>query len=114
MKFNVQRTATYTLEKDSIELFKEKMLEYLEDEMYEDETLKENEKFPYTIEDIPDYIVGDAISDAIQYAFEEPNYSDSGFVFNDYFGTVFIGNMEDDVSDCVYEAVANWRTEMEV
>ena len=30
MKFNVQRSATYTLEKDSIELFKEKMLEYLD------------------------------------------------------------------------------------
>jgi len=114
MKFNVQRSATYTLEKDSIELFKEKMLEYLEDEMYEDGTLKESEKFPYTIENIPDHMVEEALTDAIQNAFEEPNYSYSGFGFDDYFGTVFISDMEDDVSDCVYEAVANWRTEMEV
>ena len=114
MKFNVQRTATYTLGEESLGAFKRKMLEYFEEEMYEDGTLKENEKFSYTIEDIPNDIVSEALADAIQEAFDDPNYSHSGFEFDDYFGTVFINSFEDDVSDCVYEAVANWREEMEV
>lgn len=114
MKFNVHRSTTYTLEKDSIEMFKRTMLERLEAEMYEDGTLKENEEFPYTIEDIPYDIVQEALADAIQEAFEEPSCAYSGFVFDEYFGTVFISDMEEDVSDCVYEAIANWRMKMEV
>lgn len=114
MKFNVYRSAAYTLEKDSIEMFKRTMIEYLEEEMYEDGILKDNEKLPYTIEDIPDYIVEDALKDAIQYAFEELGYADSEFVFDDYFNSVFISDIKDDVRDCVYEAIANWKIKIGV
>lgn len=114
MKFNVKVSKTFTLEEDSITLFKEKMLECLEEEMYEDGTLKENEKLPYTIKDISDDIVEKALADAIQYAFEEPDYAYSGFSFSNYFETVSIDSIEDDVSDCVDEAIKIWREEMGV
>lgn len=114
MKFNVQRTAIYTFGPDSLYAFKATMLDYLEEEMRNDGTLKENEKFPYTIDNISDDIVSESLADAIQEAFNNVGYGYSGFEFDDYFGTVFINGFEDDVTDCVYEAVANWRTKMEV
>lgn len=114
MKFNVRKSKTFTLEEDSIKTFKEKMLERLEEELYEDGTLKQDDVFLYTIEDISDDIVEKALAESIQDAFEDPGYVYSGFAFDDYFNTVSIYSIEDDVRDCVYEAVANWRTEMEV
>lgn len=114
MKFNVRRSKTFTLEEDSIKMFKEEMLNRLEEEMYEDGILKEDDAFPYTIEDISDDIVEKALAESIQYAFEDIDYSHSGIEFDTYFDTVFISDIKDDVSDCVAEAIANWRTEMEM
>lgn len=114
MKFSVKRRRAYTLEKASIKAFKESMLEYLEEEMYEAEELKEDEKLPYTIDDISDDIVKESLTEAIQCAFEECEYYQGGITFDDYFDSVWLDCHEDDVRDCIYEAVANWRTEMEV
>lgn len=114
MEFNVVRKCTYKLTEPSLESFKERMLEYLEDEMWDSGELKANENFPYTIDNIPDGIVMEVLADAIQDAFECNGYYRGGGVqFDDYFGTVSLDCGEDDVSDAVYEAVANWRAEME-
>lgn len=113
MEFNVVKRNTYKLTEPSLESFKERMLEYLEDEMYESGELREDESFPYTINDIPNNIVEEILSDTIQCAFEE-DYGYSGIEFDDYFNTISLECGEDDVSDAVYEAVALWRDKMEV
>lgn len=113
MKFNVVKRSTFTLYEESIKAFKEKMIQYLKNEMEEDGKLEDDEKFPYTIEDISDDIVEESISDIIQDVFEN-DYDDSGIIFDDYFRTISFDFNEEDVRDCIYEAVANWRTEMEV
>ncbi len=113
MIFTVKRSATYKLDKESIKTFKEGMLEYLKDEMYEAEELKENEELSYTIEDISDDIVKDALTDVIQGAFEDPQYYQGGITFDDYFESAWLDCSEDDIRDCIYEAVAAWRDEME-
>lgn len=113
MRFDVKRRSSYILDKESIKAFKERMLEYLEEEMYEAEELKEDEKLPYTVEDISDDIVRDALTDAIQYAFEDSEYYQGGVHFDGYFDSVWLDCSEEDIRDCIYEAVANWRTEME-
>lgn len=115
MKFNVIKRRTYKLNEPSLERFKERMLEYLEDEMYESGELREDEKFPYTINDIPIDVIQEVLSEAIQCAFEEDDgYSYSGIEFDDYFQIISLECGEDDVSDAVYEAVALWRDKMEV
>ncbi|MBQ7818561.1 MAG: hypothetical protein IJ341_02570 [Bacteroidales bacterium] len=109
MKFNVVRKSTYTLEDSSVEKFKKKMLAYREDEMREDGTLLESEKFPYTIEDISDDIVHEALAETIQEVFDSPNCERyTGILFDDYFETIALDFTEVDVRDCVREAVANW------
>lgn len=107
MEFNVVKRNTYRLTQPSLESFKEKMIERLEEDM-------ECEIFPYTINDISDSIVREALMDVVQDAFECSNYSYSGVEFDDYFGTISLECGEDDVSDAVYEAVALWRDKMEV
>ena len=114
MRFNVKRSASYTLTKETIKAFKTAMLEYLEEEMCESEELKEGEDFPYTIEDISDDIIREPLADLIQEAFEDCEYYNGGVHFDDYFNSVWLECGEDDVSDCVYEAVAIWRDKMEV
>ena len=114
MVFNVVKRNTYTLTEPSLERFKERMLEYLEEEMYNSRELKEDESFPYTIDDIPDKVVKEGLSAAIQCAFDEGGYYQGGVHFDDYFQTISLTCGEDDVSDAVYEAVAIWREEMEV
>ena len=113
MIFTVKRQATYKLDKESLKAFKEGMLAYLEDEMYEAEELKENEDFTYIIEDIPDDIVEEALKHAIQDAFEDPQYYQGGITLDDYFESVGLDCSEEDVRDCIYEAVALWREEIE-
>ena len=113
MRFDVKRRASYTLDKESIKAFKESMLEYLEEEMCEAGELKEDEEFVYTIEDISDDIVKVALTDAIQCAFEDSAYYQGGIHFDDYFESVWLDCSEEDVRDCIYEAVAAWREEME-
>lgn len=107
MEFDVVKRSTYRLTQPSLELFKERMIERLEEEM-------ECEDFPYTINDISDSIVREALADVVQDAFECDSYSYSGVEFDDYFGTISLDCGEDDVSDAVYEAVALWRNKMEV
>jgi hypothetical protein len=114
MKFNVRRSKTFTLEENSIIIFKDEMLARLEEELYENGTLKEGDRFPCTFEDISDDIVEKALAEAIQYAFEEPGYVYSGFAFDECFNTVSIYSIEDDVKDCIYEALENWRKEIGV
>ena len=113
MKFNVKRTHTYALYDDSIKEFKERMLRYLENEMEEDGELNEGEKFPYTIADISDDIVYEALADTVQIVFADGDFGYSGIQFDDYFDTISLDFDEDDVRECVYEAVANFRDEME-
>lgn len=109
MKFNVERKATYNLDDLSVKKFKTRMLEYRENEMHEDGTLLENEKFPYTIDDISDDIVHEALAETIQDAFGNSECSGyTGVSFDDYFSTIFLDFTEEDVRDCVCEAVANW------
>lgn len=114
MFFSVTRKAKYELDDIQIEQFKTKMLEYLENEMWDSGELEGNCKFPYTVADIPNNIVKEVLYDVIQSAFEEPDYYNGGVHFDDYFGTVSLECGEDDVSDAIHEAVANWRAEMEV
>lgn len=113
MIFTVKRQATYKLDKESLKAFKESMLEYLEEEMCEAGELKEDEEFVYTIEDISDDIVKVALTDAIQCAFEDCEYYQGGVYFDGYFDSVWLDCSEEDIRDCVYEAVAAWRDEME-
>lgn len=114
MRFDVKRRASYTLTNESIKAFKTAMLEYLEEEMYDSGELREDEGFPYTINDISDDIVREALTDVIQDAFEYNDCYQGGVYFDDYFGSVSLECGEDDVSDAVYEAVALLRTKMEV
>ena len=95
MEVKVVKTRIYSVAEVSINKFKEKMLDY-------------DEENTCTIEDIPDEIVRETIADAVQDAFEN-DYCYSGFEFNDYFGTVYLDFAEDDVSDCVYEAIDKWK-----
>ena len=113
MKFNVVCRRTYTISNDEIEAFKTAMLEYLEEEMVESGELGENEKLPYTIDDIPDKIVEEILAETIQNAFDGDDYYCSGVNFDEYFGSVSLNVYEEGVRDCVYEAVGNWKTEME-
>ena len=113
MIFTVKRQATYKLDKESLKAFKESMLEYLKGEMYEAEELKEDEDFTYTVEDISDDIVEEALQYAIQGAFEDPQYYQGGITLDDYFESVGLDCSEEDVRDCIYEAVALWREDME-
>jgi hypothetical protein len=108
MKFNVVKRATYTISDDEIRDFKKAMLEY-----YEEENLEEGEECPYTIDDIPDKIVEEVLADVVQCAFEEDDYYCSGVDFEPYFNSIHLDFYEEGVRDCVYEAVANWITEME-
>ena len=112
MKFNVVKTKTYTISDDEIKSFKDAMLEYLEEEMMESGELGEDEKIPYTVDDIPDKIVKDVLAKAVQDSFDDDYYG-CGIQFDSYFDTISLNVYEEDVRDCVYEAVANWRTEME-
>lgn len=114
MKFNVVKRHTYKLTSPSLESFKERMLEYLEEEMYDSGELKENESCPYTIDDIPLDVVQEALLDTVQCAFDEDGYYHGGVEFDDYFNTISLDCGEDDVSDAVYEAIALWRDKMEV
>lgn len=114
MKFNVVHKETYKLTEPSLESFKVRMLEYLEEEMYDSGELMEDEYFPYTINDISDDIVREALTDVIQDAFECIDCYKGGVYFDDYFSSVSLECGEDDVSDAVYEAVALWRDKMEV
>lgn len=111
MKFNVIKKATYTLDEMSITKFKTKMLECCENEMREDGTLSENEEFPYTINDISDEIVRNALADTIQNVFEE-NEDYTGITFD--FDQIYLDFTEEDVRDCVYEAVANWMDALSI
>lgn len=113
MKFNVVCKRTYTVSNDEIKSFKEAMLEYLEEEMIESDELGEGEQLPYTIDDIPDKIVEKVLAEVIQDAFDGDDYYCSGVNFDEYFGSITLNVYEEGVRDCVYEAVANWRTEME-
>ena len=107
MEFNVVKKSTYRLTQPSLESFKERMIERLEEEM-------ECEDFPYTIDDISDDLVREALTDVVQDAFECCDYCHSGVEFDDYFGTISLDCGEDDVSDAIYEAMALWRDQMEV
>lgn len=108
MKFNVVKRATYTLDDKEIIKFKQEMLEY-----YEEENLEEGEECPYTVADIPDKIVEEVLAVAIQCVFEDDDYYCSGIDFEPYFNSISLDFYEEGVRDCVYEAVANWITEME-
>jgi hypothetical protein len=114
MKFNVVHKETYKLTEPSLESFKERILEHLEEEMYDSGELREDEDFPYTINDISDDIVRESLAVVIQDAFECNYCYQGGVYFDDYFGSVSLDCGEDDVSDAVYEAVALWRDKMEV
>lgn len=109
MKFKVIKTKTYTLEDKAIQAFKEKMLEcYINEE--------EVDSTSYTINDIPDNIIKEALADTVQNAFGDLGEFDafySGIQFEDFNDTITFNFEEDDVSDCVYEAVATWRDLME-
>ena len=107
MEFSVIRKNTYRLTQPSLESFKKTMLERFEEEM-------ECEDFHYTINDISDDIVREALADCIQDAFECGDSCCSGVWFDDYFNTISLECGEDDVSDAVYEAMALWRDKMEV
>lgn len=114
MRFDVKRRASYTLTGESIKAFKTAMLKYLEDEMLDAEELKEDETFPYTIDDISDDIIREPLGSLIQDAFEDCEYYIGGVHFDDYFDSVWLDCGDDDVSDAVDEAVALWRDKMEV
>ena len=114
MKFNVVKRQTYKLNVSSLKAFKKTVLEYLEDEMYDSGELKENETFPYTVDDIPEDIIQEVLLDVIQYAFDEDGCYHGGVEFDDYFNIISLECGEDDISDAVYEAVALWRDKMEV
>lgn len=109
MKFKVVKTKTYTLEDRELRAFKEKMLEYYMNE-------EEVDSIPYTIDDIADDFVRDALADTVQNAFSDLGEFDvfySGIQFDDFNNTITFNFDEDDISDCVYEAVAVWRDLME-
>ena len=96
MKFDVQRKTSYKLTKYSLERFKERMIECLEEW---------GEGNKYSIEDISDDIVEAALKDAIQDAFEDCEYYQGGITFDDYFKEVFLDCGEEDVYDCICDAV---------
>ena len=114
MKFDVVRKESYTLSNDEIIDFKKAMLEYLKEEMCECGELEENQDFPYTISDIPDHIIEEVLAKEVQGIYEDSDdYYCSGIYFNNYLKSIFLDCDEEGVRDCIYEAVANWRTEME-
>ena len=114
MSFSVKNSSTYTITRGSVDKFKETMLEYMEEAMVEADELGEDETFSYTVEDIPDKIVEKALAAGVKDAYKNLNnpYLHSGFRFDDYFNSVHIECFEEDVYDCVYNAVAAWRTEL--
>jgi hypothetical protein len=103
MKFDVIRRASYTLDKDSVKAFKQRMVERIEEEM-------EDDKFACTLEDISDDIIREPLANLIQEAFEDYG---NGVHFDDYFGSVWLDCGEDDVSDCIDEAIDAWISEKE-
>lgn len=113
MRFDVVKRASYTLDNASVRDFKEAMLEYLEKEMLESEELKEGQNLPYTIDNISDTIVYEALAETVQYAFEDEDFYHSGIQFDGYFDSMSLDFDTDEIRDCVYGAVVNWRTEMD-
>lgn len=115
MTFKVQKTDTYEIYSESIKKFKEAMLERLADEMIESGELDEDKRFSYTIEDIPDKIVLEALKVTVQDAYDNLNTAYaycSGVKFDDYFNSISLDCSEEDVRDCIYEAAAEWKKEL--
>lgn len=108
MKFNLVRRVTYTIDNEQIIKFKQKMLEY-----YEEEYLDEDEELSYTIVDIPDRIIKKVLADTLQCIFEDGDYYCYGIKFDDYFDSVTLDFYEEGVRECVHEAVDSWIETME-
>jgi hypothetical protein len=98
--FKVNKTASYTVNDNHINMFKGAVVKLLNEE---------DEEENFKIEDISDNIVCEVLQDLIQKSFQAccpSNRGDTGVIFDDYFETISFDFCEEDVIDTVYEAAA--------